>query len=142
MVGLSSIASSKYETVDSPTASWAGIGLNLLAKTTIRLKVKYAGDMTNVKLVAQVGEEAPIEITEFEDLGSGQYYVYFDAMRASQLSSPLYFKICDGDTAISNTMRYSVESYASTKLDAEDVGAVVSAMMKYGKAAVTYNETD
>ena len=61
-------------------------------------------------------------------------------MRASQLSSPVQFKIYEGDTVISNTFLYSVESYAAGKLTDSEVGAVVSAMMKYGKAAVAFNE--
>ena len=63
-------------------------------------------------------------------------------MTACEFSVPLDFTIMENGTAISNTLRYSVESYVVGCKDNANVGAVMSAMMKYGKAAVSYKTAE
>ena len=94
-----------------------------------------------MKVVATVGTGTPFEITEFESAGTNAYYVYFDEVRASQMEQPIYFKVLEGDTVISNTLRYSIGTYAKTSLSS-NIGYVVGAMMKYGKSAVEFNSTN
>ncbi len=48
--------------------------------------------------------------------------------------------IYDGDTAVSNTARYSIESYvyeAQNSTD-ENLSSLVTYMIKYGKSAYAY----
>ena len=139
--GIAQITNITYETVDNPTATWNSAGLNLLAKTTVRLKFTYAGDVSNLKLIANVGGHTDFEVTEFEALGNNQYYVYFDQIRASQWSSELTFKLVEGDTVVSNTILYSVESYVAKYQTNATMGATLVAMAKYGRAASVYNAT-
>ena len=129
----------EYETVDNPTAIWKSAGLNLLSKTTVRLKISYEGNVDDLTLIAQVDGGSTYEINEFYSLGDNQYYVYFDNMKASQFSNALYFKIQENGKIISNTLRYSVESYAARNKENEKMGTVLITMMKYGKAAQNYN---
>ena len=78
-------------------------------------------------------------MTEYESINTaGEYYFYFDEITAFQFDEPIDFYFTQDNVTISNTLRYSVESYAMNKLDDATVGAVVSAMMKYGKAAHTF----
>ena len=139
---LKSVTDTRYETIDAPTAIWKSATLQLLSKVTMRLKFQYEGDISNLKLVAEVENGKTFEVAEFEESGTGVYYAFFDNIRMSQVGNAVYFKLMDGETVISNTVRYSTESYASTKLTDETVGKVVSCMMKYGKAAVAYNEAE
>ena len=48
--------------------------------------------------------------------------------------------VYNGDTAVSNTIRYSIESYAYAQQNSTDANLVelVKAMMKYGDSAKAY----
>ena len=58
------------------------------------------------------------------------------------VSETVYVTVCDAEgNAISNTYRYSIESYAFAKEQGIDanLATLVVAMMKYGNAAKNYN---
>lgn len=137
---LSSVTNTAYKTIENPTVTWNSAELKLMAKTNIRVKFTCPGDMTNVKVVVKVAGGETYTITELETLGNNTYGVYFDEVRASQFGNSIYFQVLDGDEVVSNTLRYSVESYAVGKLEDAQLGEIVSAMMKYGKAAAEYNK--
>ena len=128
--------------IENPTVTWKGAGLNLLSKTTVRVKFAYAGDISDISVAVKVDGREATELTEFTSAGTGMYYVYFDEMTAYQFGEPLDFTVMKGGEAISNTLRYSVESYVAKNKDNATVGAVVSAMMKYGKAAMAYDTAE
>lgn len=131
-----------YETIESPSVTWNAATLQLLSRTTIRVKVTYGGSIENIKLYAKVAGKT-FEVTKYEAAGTaGVYYFYFDEITAFQFGEAVDFYFMEGDTVISNTARYSVESYAMSKLDDATVGDVVSAMMKYGKAAMSYRNAE
>ena len=71
---------------------------------------------------------------------SGGYYVYFNGLNAAQLSDPVFLTAYQGDTAVSNTICYSVESYAYAKQKGPDskLKDLLDAMMKYGNSAYAY----
>ena len=71
---------------------------------------------------------------------SGGYYVYFDGLRARQMRETVYITVYRGDTAISNTVSYSIESYAYAKKNDSNakLTALLEAMMKYGDSAYRY----
>lgn len=137
---LQNITNTKQVEISQPSAVWKTAGLNLLSKTTIRLKFAYEGEIDDVVLVAKVGEGEEVEITEFTPVGNNLYYVYFDGVCAYQFGTAVDFTLKQEGEAISNTLRYSIESYASQMKEKETVGEVVAAMMKYGKAAACYKE--
>ena len=139
---LENITNTAYVKSEKPTVTWKGAGLNLLSKTTVRVKFAYAGDISDISVAVKVDEKAATELTEFTSAGTGMYYVYFDEMTAYQFGEPLDFTVMKAGEAISNTLRYSVESYVAKNKDNATVGAVVSAMMKYGKAAMAYDTAE
>ncbi len=56
------------------------------------------------------------------------------------MSGSIYLAVYDGDTAVSNTVQYSVESYVyamSTSSD-EKLRNLVNCLMKYGNSAYEY----
>ena len=133
---LENITAAKYEAIDSPTASFRGATLELLNKVYVKANVLYTGDASNIKAVFTVAG-VDYEITEYT-MANNVYSFVFDDVTAFQFEEPIYIKIMDGDTVISNTARYSVGSYAYTYKTNVAVGPVVCAMMKYGKAAAAY----
>ncbi len=141
---LQNIMNAKQAEIENPLAAWKAVGLNLLSKTTIRVKFAYDGDITQASMAATVGAEEEnegantTEITEFTSLGNNLYYAYFDNVPAFKFGVPVDFTLKVNDQPVSNTLRYSVESYAALAKDNETVGNVVRAMMKYGKAAQRY----
>lgn len=134
---LQSVTNTKQVTITDPSATWKAAGLNLLSKTQIRLKFGYAGDINNVTLTAVV-DGVETEITEFVSAGDGLYYAFFDGIAAYQYGSAVDFTLEADGVAISNTLRYSVESYASNNIADAAIGDVVAAMMKYGYSAAAY----
>lgn len=131
----------KTNLIENPTAVWKTAQIQLLNKVVVRAKFAYEGDVNNLKVLVNVENGSSYEVTEFTVADTNQYYVCFDGITASQFGTALEFKVIEGDTVISDTLRYSVESYASKYKDADKEGAVVSAMMKYGKAAYAYVNT-
>ena len=139
---LVDVTNGKHEIVENPAATWKSVQLQLLSKATVRVKFAYEGDVSNLKMVVKVENGEEYEVTDFTVADTNQYYACFDQIKASQFGNTLDFKIMEGDTVISNTLRYSVESYAAKNKDSATLGGVLAAMMKYGKAAATFNETN
>lgn len=128
-----------YETVNEPTAIWKGAGLTLKDSITMRFKfMTDSADGLTVKIKTDTDEWS---ITSDKFVKSGDaYYVYFNALNASQMSENVYLTVYNGNVAVSNTVRYSIESYAYEKQNssAEYVADLVKAMMKYGNSAYNY----
>ena len=141
--GMEKITNTTYETVDNPTVTWKAATLQLLSKATVRVKITYSGNIEDLTLYARIDEDEVVEVTSCELISgtTNQYYFYFDELVARQFSAPIDFYFMQGDTVVSNTLRYSVESYAVGALSNATVGPVVKAMMKYGYAAATFGET-
>lgn len=135
---LEDLTAIAYEKIENPTVTWKGASLSLLNKVYIRVNIQYAGDVNDIKAIFEIEGGDTYEVTEFVQYGDGLYYAYFDQVTAFQMETPVYAKIMEGDTVISNTVRYSVSSYAYKYQNSETVGPVVSEMMKYGKSAYNF----
>ncbi len=131
----------KYATVENPTAKWKGAELVLDEGITMKFTLE-AEDVTNLcaKICTDEGEIAVINASDFVKCEDNKYYVYFSELIACQMSESIYLTVYDGDTAVSNTVRYSVESYVyamSTSSD-EKLRNLVNGLMKYGNSAYEY----
>ena len=73
------------------------------------------------------------------DPSNGRYAIVFGGLIPNELSNKVLATVYVGDTAVSNTLCYSVESYVAGKYNDPDVGAIAKAIMKYGDAAKAYN---
>ena len=135
------ILNATYATVANPTASWRGAGLNLKDRVEIRLTLAADNiDSLSVKVTSESGKEWTIESDKFVAAGTGKYDVCFNGLNAGEMSEPVYFTVYDGDKAVSNTARYSVESYVYKYQNNADtnLAELVKAMMNYGDAAYNY----
>lgn len=134
-----SVQNLSFKTIENPTVQWLGGGLNLETAVTMRFKIS-AENYENLTLKAETAENLwTVPASEFE-LFEGSLYVFFSGLNAAQMSEPVYITIYEGDTAVSNTICYSVESYAYAKQNSTDTNLVnlLEAMMKYGNSAYAY----
>ena len=132
------VQTTKYETIDNPTVSWKGGGLVLNDSVTMRFK--FATDNTEgLTFKVQSGGKT-WTITEFTTEGDVNY-IYFNGLHAGQMSQEVFITAYRNGAAVSNTVRYSIESYAAAKeADTETayLAELVIAMMKYGDSAKAY----
>lgn len=138
---LVTVQNTAYETVDNPTVTWKGAGLNLTDRVEMRFKIA-ADDITNlsVKVSTEAGKTWMIPSSGFEVSTGGTYDVFFNGLNAGQMSLPIYAAVYDGDTVVSNTICYSIESYAYAQQGKADelLLNLLDAMMKYGDSAYNY----
>ena len=140
---LSSVLDTKYVERENATVKFLGVGLSLRDSVTIRYKINAANaEGLSAKVISSNGIHV-ISGGEFEATEGG-YYIYFDWLTAAQMSEAMYITVYDGETAVSNTMRYSVESYAFAKQHDADEKLVdlVLATVRYGDSAKAYANKD
>lgn len=139
MPELKSVLNTAYETVENSTAQWKGAGLKLENAITARF-ILSVEDVTDVyvKFKTDFGEWT-VPASDFEKTENG-YYVYFNALHAGQLRVPIYATAYRGSTPISDTVCYSVESYAYAKQESTIpyLSDLIIAMMRYGDSAYAY----
>ncbi len=136
---LNSVLDTKYATVANPKVTWTAAGLNLKQSVGMRFRFDAESlDGLTVK-VTSGDKEWVINSDSFETNVYG-HYVFFDGFSVAQMSDEVLVTAYIGDTAVSDTLRYSIESYACAKLDDSDSTLVelVKLMMRYGDAAKAY----
>ena len=135
----STVLNARYETIDNPTASWKAASLVMYHATRMQLRFAVAEgvDISKVTAKVLVGTEEKTGYIVTSDDYAGQYLVIIDDIAARQLSDVVYVTLYEGDTAISNTISYSVESYACAKQNDKNAKLVnlVNALMHYGDSA-------
>lgn len=116
-------------------ANWVGAALYL--RETSRIRLHFTSDVAqNVKVVVTAGEQT-WTLGEEDLLVSGNhYYVYFDQVGAQDMRTVYHFTVYAGDTQLSQTLTYSVATYASNATGA--VKPLTDALMRYSDAAVEY----
>jgi len=134
------VANAQYKKIEDPSVIWKAAGLRL--EDTIVMRFKIAADSINnltLKVEGVNGTSWSIPSDGFVKTDGG-YYVYFDGLNAAQLSETVYVTVYNGKNAVSNTLSYSVESYAYAKQNDSDteLAELVKAMMNYGDSAAAY----
>ena len=134
-----SVMNLNHTTIENPSVKWKSGGLNL--KDCIEMRFKISADgYDDLSVVAETDSYSwTIYADEFEKTAGG-CYVYFDGLNAGQMSEPVYLTVYRGDTAVSNTICYSIESYAYAMQSSSDTKLtnLLEAMMKYGCSAYAY----
>jgi len=137
---LNSVLNRNYETVQNPSATWSGASLVLTDSIMVKLNLKIVStEGITVRLRTQ-NQEWSIEAEDLVWAGNGVYYVYFDGLHAGQMRETIYATVYKDGKAISNTVTYSIESYAYQMYNGDDfdLADLVVAMMKYGDSAYAY----
>lgn len=130
-----------YKTISNPTAEWKTCSLVL--KNSIMVKVKFSAKDVENKTVEIVLKNAKFTYTkdDFVNNGDGTYYVYCNELFANELSDDLLFTIYENGVPCSNTMLFSVESYARLVRDNykdKPLDKMTTAMILYGNSAKAY----
>ena len=123
----------------TPTSEFTAA--TLVLGNTVGIKVTFkATDLTNKAI--RVDFNGATTYFSGEDLvqGSEGKATFTYPLFATQFNDTVKFTVCDGTTPISDTMTYSVASYAGKYIEPlnETFGSLLKSMMLYGKQAKTY----
>ncbi len=138
---LNTVLDTDYATVANPTVIWKAAGLNLKQSVGMRFRFDAESlDGLTVK-VTSGGDEWILGEENFETTVNGNY-VFFEGMSVAQMSEAVYVTAYKENTAVSDTLCYSIESYAYAKQNNEDnvLVELVKAMIRYGDSAKAYIE--
>jgi hypothetical protein len=149
---LSNILNAKYTEISAPKATWKGASLVLADTVDVRYNLVFpAGtDFSNItlKVVRYTGEDTTTPQQTYVIAGDkvvyneaeGYYSVILDQLTSRYMSDRLLATVYEGDTAISNTASYSIETYVAREITKPAKTALVSALIKYGDAVKAFNE--
>ena len=144
-VTLKTVKNKAAATIENASVTWKSAGLNLTEKVVIRLKLQTENtEGLYVKFADSLdGTGNSVKVTVFTSIPeeTNCYYVYLDSLNAYQMRKTIYATVYNAsDQAVSDTMSYSIESYAYDAQDRTDnnLGNLVKAMIQYGVAAESY----
>ena len=139
-----SVKDKDFETVstEEERASITNAALYLEAAVNVQFKFT-ADDLTGLRLAVtdetQTLEEFVPDPAVKDD--NGRYFVTFGGLNAGQMRKTIYAVVTDGEKKVSNTYRYSIESYVAS-MKGQDYGEtfenLLDAMMRYGDSAAYY----
>ncbi len=132
-----------FKTISNPSVQWNACGLVL--NNSIMIRAKFSAKDIENKTVEFAFRNTKFiyDKNDFVNNGDGTYYVYCNELFAHELSNEILITVCENGIPCSNTMRFSVESYASTVQQSSEykgtaLDDLTQAMMRYGKSAVAY----
>ena len=127
-----------YKTIDNPTSEWVGSGLVLNNSVTVRAKFT-ADSIENKTVVITCGKGIfTYSADDFVQDKDGNYYVYCNEIFANEMSEEILLTVYNNGIPCSNTMRFSIESYAKLVHDScagTALDELTTAMMRYGNSA-------
>ena len=139
------LTNTTYEVIENPTAKFNSVGLYLQKSVMINYKFTLpATDIANysVRVWLADGTSWTIGSDEFAAVPNydNRYSVDFGGLTAQQMAVPVYAAIYEGDTAISNTLQYSISSYYAKQYnnDGSNLDNMLIAMIRYGDSAANY----
>ncbi|MBR4731660.1 MAG: InlB B-repeat-containing protein [Lachnospiraceae bacterium] len=143
-----------YQSVKEPNfaavgddAKLAGIEkAALYLEAAVNVQFKYsASSLSGLRVVITDNEACTNVIAEYPANASlvdknGLYYVNVNALNAGQMRKTIYATVMKGNQKVSNTYRYSIESYVESMKGkgGEGLDNLLDAMMRYGDSAAAY----
>ncbi len=130
----------------SPEISWVGKTLDLGAKVGIKFvfnAANYSGDIANLSMKVSyqgsTGETKTVTLTDAEvySANNGYYSFTFYGLLASELRTIVDVAIYEGETQLSESLRYSAESYASRNPTGE-LAPLCKALFAYSDSAKAF----
>ena len=143
-----SVKEKNYKTVNASDAlaSIENAALYLEAAVNIRYKFSVSAsvsDPTALRIVITDNAECTNVIAEYpvniDNRNEEMYYVTASCLNAIQMKKTVYATVMKGDKKVSNTYRYSIESYAASIRGKEQkLDNLMDAMMRYGNSAADF----
>ncbi len=136
------------EAVDSTVIT--GDGINLTASVTVKSKVELTltclyktEDASNVKFIFKDKDGNVLaELAPTKHIAGKAVQCVYDQVGAKQMRELITIEVYDGDTLVSKTLTWSVESYVAATLarttTSEILANMVNAMLIYGDSAAAY----
>jgi hypothetical protein len=130
----------------SPVISWVGKTLDLGSKVGMKFVFNaknYSGDLANLSMkvsyLGSNGEPKTVTLTSAEVYSAANCYYSFTfyGLLASELRTVVDVAVYEGSTQLSETLRYSAESYAS-KNTSGALGELCKALFAYSDSAKAY----
>ena len=124
---------------------WTAASLRLEGDVAIRLKfskLENAAIADDISVKYTVDDGADTYDATVTAASNGNYVCYIN-MPVDKMGAVIHAVVYEGNNAISSTINYSVESYAAAKQGetADGLGALVKAMIRFGRAADTFVQT-
>ena len=136
-----------YATVAAPTVAWRQAALVLLDSVTVQYAF-VVNDGTPLEeltiRVEAVGKTWNVSAAEAKWNSKERYYEFdFSKLVPSQMGEGILITMYKGNTAVSNTIRYSIESYIfSSNVTIDPVlKTLVEEMLQYGDSVKEYEKT-
>ncbi len=130
----------------SPKITWVGKTLDLGSKVGMKFVFNtknYSGDIANLSMKVSYtgsnGETKTVTLTGAEayNAANGYYSFTFYGLLASELRTVVDVAVYEGSTQLTETLRYSAESYAS-KNTTGALGDLCKALFAYSDSAKAY----
>ena len=130
----------------SPMITWVGKTLDLGSKVGMKFVFNaknYTGDLSKLSMKVtyqgSTGETKSVTVTGIETYNANnkQYSFTFYGLLASELRTIVDVAIYNGNTQLSETLRYSAESYAA-KTGTTALAALTKALFAYSDSAKAY----
>ena len=115
----------------------------LVLDNSVMLRAKFSAYNIENKTVEIIcnGRTFTYTKNDFVDNGNGTYYVCCDELYADEMSDDIFLTVYENGVPCSNTMRFSVESYARLVRDnykGTPLDEMITTMMLYGNSAKEY----
>ena len=129
-----------FETVNASDEKAKIVTAALYLEASVNIQFKFtADDLTGLKVVVTDGENVLETLTPdpSDKDTNGRYYVTFGKLNAGQMRKTVYATVMQGTKKVSNTMQYSIESYAAAQSNSTvpNLPELLHAMMRYGDSA-------
>ncbi|MCR5460294.1 MAG: hypothetical protein K6F51_10385 [Acetatifactor sp.] len=132
-----------YLTVDAANALASIEKAALYLEAAVNVQFKFStNDLSGLRVVITDDEACTNVIREHavsaEKIdNNGLYYVNVDALNAGQMRKTIYATVMKGNAKVSNTYRYSIESYVQSMKGkgVPNLDELLDAMMRYGDSA-------
>ena len=139
----------KYNVLDGASVSFKGANLYFLNSVQVYYKFSLpAGadpELYSVRLSLVDGSQNwEVAGDKFEPVenAANQYCIYFEGLTARQMREAVLATVYMGETPVSNTVLYGIESYCNNKFatTSAELQVLLEAMMHYGDACLAYSK--
>ena len=131
---------------EGASVHFKGVALTFREKVAMNVYLNVAGTSENLEAVISYQDRSgtlrsvTVDGSRFVDKRGGVYAVSFDGLDPTQMRTVCSIQVFDRSTGacVSDTLQYSVVSYAKNKQNDAKLGALVMAMIRYGDTAARF----
>ena len=136
-------------TIDSPSVAVSGCTLIFEGKIMMKFVfnpttyLNNGGSLSDLSVVVKDADGQVLKTftaADFADYNTAgtQKSVVFDGLASTEMRKAVTFQVMVGDTAVSNSRTYSIQTYAYSKQNDAAQGTLVQDMIKYGDSMVAW----